>query len=185
MPVPSNNGKQVKVNTFTYNYNKISRVLITPVLVSEDFIPTINTKTPPMAKFLAIWDTGATNCVITTHVVKKLNLKPISATQVNHGGGSSICNVYLISIYLPNKIGLTQIRATEGQICGNTDVLIGMDIINRGDFAVTNLNGKTAFTFRMPSIEQIDFVKQKPANAISQIPIVTSSQTATKKNRKK
>ena len=36
-------------------------------------------------------------------------------------------------------------------------VLIGMDIINLGDFAVTNKNGRTAFSFRTPSIEYIDF----------------------------
>ncbi len=40
------------------------------------------------------------------------------------------------------------------------DLLIGMDIIGLGDFAVTNLNGVTQFTFRLPSVESIDFVNQ-------------------------
>ena len=35
-----------------------------------------------------------------------------------------------------------------------------MDIIGTGDFAVTNLDGKTVFTFRIPSAERIDFVKE-------------------------
>ena len=38
------------------------------------------------------------------------------------------------------------------------DVLIGMDIINLGDFAVSNVEGSTCFTFRMPSLEEFDFV---------------------------
>lgn len=39
----------------------------------------------------------------------------------------------------------------------NIDLLIGMDIIGLGDFAVTNLGGNTVFTFRVPSVEKIDF----------------------------
>lgn len=39
-------------------------------------------------------------------------------------------------------------------------MLVGMDIIGHGDFAVTNHNGKTIFTYRCPSTNQIDFVKQ-------------------------
>ena len=50
-------------------------------------------------------------------------------------------------------------RVTDGNILG-TDVLIGMDIINTGDFAVTNVDGKTCMSFQMPSIRRIDFVKE-------------------------
>jgi hypothetical protein len=39
------------------------------------------------------------------------------------------------------------------------DMLIGMDVINLGDFAVTNYNGRTMFSFRMPSADRIDFVR--------------------------
>lgn len=39
-----------------------------------------------------------------------------------------------------------------------TDVLIGMDIITAGDLAITNHNGRTTFSFRVPSCEEIDFV---------------------------
>lgn len=35
-----------------------------------------------------------------------------------------------------------------------------MDIITRGDFAITNVNGKTTFSFRFPSIGTIDFVDE-------------------------
>lgn len=39
------------------------------------------------------------------------------------------------------------------------DILIGMDVINRGDFAVTNVGGITKFSFRVPSEAHIDFVE--------------------------
>ena len=40
------------------------------------------------------------------------------------------------------------------------DVVIGMDVIGKGDLAVTNLNDRTTFTFRIPSEEVIDFSKE-------------------------
>ena len=48
---------------------------------------------------------------------------------------------------------------TTGKLNG-IDFLIGMDIITLGDFSVTNLNGKTTFSFRYPSCETINYVKQ-------------------------
>ena len=39
-----------------------------------------------------------------------------------------------------------------------SSLLVGMDIIGMGDFAVSNFKGETAFTFRLPSIERMDFV---------------------------
>lgn len=39
------------------------------------------------------------------------------------------------------------------------DALIGMDIIGLGDFVVSSYEGKTAFSFRMPSLHCFDFVE--------------------------
>jgi len=38
------------------------------------------------------------------------------------------------------------------------DAISCMDIIGNGDFAVTNFQGKTTFSFRAPSMEKMDFV---------------------------
>ena len=40
------------------------------------------------------------------------------------------------------------------------EVIIGMDIISKGDLAITNFDGKTTITFREPSMETIDFVAE-------------------------
>jgi hypothetical protein len=61
---------------------------------------------------------------------------------------------------LPNKVAFSGVRVTKGILTGGPDILIGMNIINRGDFAVTNLNGVTKFSFRFPSIVDIDFVEE-------------------------
>ena len=144
---------------FTTAYNGIARELKNKVHISSAFDPSATQEVPPKKEYTAIWDTGATNSVISNKVINECNLKPIGMAKVYHAGGESLQEVFLINIYLPNKLCVTYVRATMGFIPGDSDVLIGMDIIAKGDFAVTNKDNKTVFSFRFPSIECIDFVK--------------------------
>ncbi len=81
-------------------------------------------------------------------------------TNVAHVDGLSRAETYLVNIYLPNNVAFSGVRVTKGTLTGGASMLIGMDIINTGDFAVTNFNGITKFSFRVPSIEHIDFVEE-------------------------
>ncbi len=148
---------------FTVKYSQIARVLQTDISVCQPIlnIPKANSPLPPAPqenKFKAIWDTGATGTVINKEVAEACGVQPIDMAKVytadNNEG--SFQNVYLVSIYLPNGVVFPQVRVTEGKING-CDVLIGMDIISKGDFAVSNFQGITTFSFRLPSIEHIDF----------------------------
>ena len=56
-------------------------------------------------------------------------------------------------------MAIVGVRAVEGTIVGG-DILVGMDIIGTGDFAVTHHEGKTTWTFRFPSCDEIDFVPE-------------------------
>ena len=67
--------------------------------------------------------------------------------------------MFLVNILLPNQVGITELPVTLGNFV-NPNVLIGMDIIGRGDFAVTHAGGNTKFSFRMPSQADIDFVQE-------------------------
>ena len=49
----------------------------------------------------------------------------------------------------------------KGKVVTPVDVLIGMDVIGAGDFAITNYRHKTTLTFRVPSKEALDFTKKK------------------------
>lgn len=110
-------------------------------------------------EFLALWDTGATNSMITEKVAKRCNLVPTGFIQVSTAGGLiEESPTYLVDAYLPNKVRVENVKVAQGNL-GDVDLLIGMDIIALGDFAVTNNNGITTFSFRMPSIERIDFTK--------------------------
>jgi hypothetical protein len=50
------------------------------------------------------------------------------------------------------------LNVTLGKLLG-AEALIGMDVIVNGDFAVTNYGGKTKMSFRVPSLADIDFVR--------------------------
>jgi len=140
-------------HAFTVKYNGQSRKLISEAHISynnEDMY------TPN-----ALWDTGATISCISKAVVDRLGLVPISKTMMRGASGDKIANVYLVDILLRNNVVVKDIQVMEAEIGGQgIDLLIGMDIILLGDFAVTNKDGNTKFTFQIPTAYDIDFVKQ-------------------------
>jgi len=107
----------------------------------------------------ALWDTGATNCCITKTLADAMGLKPMGLTKVSYGNQEADSNVYFINLHLPNAVNLRNVTVTE---CYSKDdafgIIIGMEIITIGDFAITNVAGKTTFSYRVPSIETINYV---------------------------
>ena len=148
-----------KPRSFVAYRKGITNVLATKVRIGEAFNPQPSIPPPLLIEYTAIWDTGATHTVITQKVVDECELKPIGMAKVHTANGERNCHVYLVSIHLPNDVGITSLRVTEGVLSGDAEVLVGMDIINLGDFAITNKDGKTTFSFRIPSMTVIDFVK--------------------------
>ena len=136
----------------------VLRALQTGCGVAEAFDPaTTPPPHPQFHQFQAIWDTGATLSAVTQKVVDACGLKPISMTDVQGVGGVHRTEVFLVNIILPNNVGVKEVHVTRG-ILANVDVLIGMDIITIGDFAITNRGGNTVFTFCFPSHRCLDFV---------------------------
>ena len=89
--------------------------------------------------------------------------------QVHGVHGVATTDTFLVNLFLPNKVIFSGVRVTKGDI-GDADILIGMDIISQGDFAVTNEGGITKFSFRTPSIKHIDYVEEAKANSRLQTP---------------
>ena len=85
-----------------------------------------------------------------------MGLATFSQTTINHANGQSIVNIHHVSLTLPNKTLFPFVRVIETNLSG-FDLLIGMDIITKGDFSISNMNGKTTFSFRIPSYKEIDF----------------------------
>lgn len=117
-----------------------------------------NTKNANQVK--AIWDTGATASVITENVVKALGLIPTGMSHVHTANGPTIQSTYIVDIVLPNGLKVRDVTVTGATaLSGGCDVLIGMDIIALGDLSITNHKGCTCMSFRIPSMHEIDYVK--------------------------
>ncbi|MBW8049185.1 MAG: retroviral-like aspartic protease [Cytophagales bacterium] len=149
--------KILKSRAFTYNYNALANELRTEVGIIVVGQPAKKGKI-----FTAIWDTGATVTCITPKVVKELGLKPISKRKIYGADGElkEPADTFFVDIILPDKVIVRQVNVAELKNLKGCDILIGMDIITIGDFSITNINRKTTFSFRMPSLEEIDYVKQ-------------------------
>ncbi|MBI4088661.1 aspartyl protease family protein [Candidatus Kaiserbacteria bacterium] len=153
---------------FTIRYGGRVNVLKTEVGI---FLPISKEEmehaTPHVHSCIAVWDTGANGTVVTKQVAEKLGLKPIGITEVFHAQGKGLTNEYLVNVALPNGVVVPGVRVTEGILAG-CDVLIGMDIIAMGDFAVTNANshGGTTLSFCIPSVVEIDFVPRSRESEI-------------------
>jgi hypothetical protein len=113
-----------------------------------------------MRQYQAIWDTGATNSCISQKVVDECGLKASGVAQVFGVHSDELSDTFLVCIGLPNQMGIPSLRVTKGKL-KHFDVLIGMDVITKGDLAITNLNGNTVFSFCMPSHKCIDFVAEQ------------------------
>lgn len=150
---------------FTLKYNTIAPALNSDVGISIPAKTVENIVSCEKKTYKALWDTGATHSVITSKVVEDLKLIPTGMTEVITAGGRIMQETHLINMYLPNGFTITYLKVT---VCkevsadpnDNVEVIIGMDIITKGDFAVTNKNNKTWMSFRMPSIGGIDFTKK-------------------------
>jgi predicted aspartyl protease len=131
------------------------------VLTCEVMVSTPSAAGSPAreARFLGIWDTGATGSVITDKVVTDLGLAPSGKTVVKTANGERLSDVYLVDIGLPNGVRAQDIKVTDA-VLSESDVLIGMDIIGSGDFSITNVGGITVMSFRYPSIKEIDYVEE-------------------------
>lgn len=135
---------KIRHNAFKVEYTRISKTLVSPVKVCD-------VQNKNIVDFHAIWDTGATNSVITKRVVDSLNIIPIGVADVFGVNSVAQRPVYRINLILPNSVGIEKMNVTESDInSAGVDLLIGMDIICLGDFAISNHAGKTTFSFSVP-----------------------------------
>lgn len=118
--------------------------IVTVVGVSK---PSLNGE-PPGAKDIrqttAIWDTGATQSVVTKATARALDLVPSGMARVFHAGGESDFNAYLVNLHLPNGLNVAAVHVLEMEDGQDFGVLIGMDVITLGDFTITNVGGVTS-----------------------------------------
>lgn len=137
---------------FTKTYDKFEGRIITHehIIKDEKDIP-----------ITAAWDTGSTYSCISPEFAKQLNLKSLSDDKLHTPYGIIQSKLYDVDILL-NKQAVYTVRVAENANIHkeNVDLLIGMDIISEGDFAISTYEGKTSFSFRIPSKGLVDYTKK-------------------------
>lgn len=137
---------------FTKSYGMPVHKLITPVYVLPTSLTGEAEPGNPI-EVLALWDTGAVKSFIKPGL--KDRLKPsvnwMGPPDTFAGiGGTIKAGFTLVSIFLAQNFELEGCPVYIADFPGTADILIGMDIITLGDFAVCNAEGATSFSFAMP-----------------------------------
>lgn len=155
------------VSALTYKFTGIKNDIITDVKAKNgvDMNKSIQTK--------GLWDTGAQNSAITKKAAQALGLTAMKKTRIRGVHGVKEVNVYFIHIVLNNENITVPCLVTECDELSNdgtVDLLLGMNVICNGDFVISNHAGNTTMTFRVPSLQNVDFVEEiKEYNRIAMI----------------
>lgn len=135
---------------FQKQMNKTARQIITPIqIISAHFQGeeykryngTVN----------GLWDTGATSTTIATALADKLGLPCIGKEIMKGAGGEYEAKKYLAGLILPNNTIIPYIILYGFSGAKNFDILVGMDIITRGDFLLSSTSSTSFFSFQHPS----------------------------------
>ena len=155
-----NNKRQNIPMAFTREYSSIVPSLLEKVyLTPPDVYQTgSNFQIDDKYKITGVWDTGASNTAISEKIVEKLQLPTISMSRVNTANGYIDATQHVIDLFLPNKVVIKGLHVTSAKLADPVQILIGMDVISKGDFSVSNFNNKTTVSFRIPSLGETDYV---------------------------
>lgn len=144
------------VSALTYRFDSVKNEIISDVKIKNGIGEnTITTK--------GLWDTGAQNSAITKKAAVALGLTVLRKATVRGVHGVNVVNVYSIEIILNNPNITVKCLVTECDELsndGSVDLLLGMNVISKGDFVISNFSGKTTMTFRVPSLRDTDFVAE-------------------------
>ena len=155
--------ERIEYRALTVSYNDSVSSLIVPINVlpllradkeSRSIQVTIN----------SLWDTGATATCIKPELFDRLKLRLLdssSHTMIAGIGGKITAKTTLLSLFITSTFEISFCPVYVADFPGNADILIGMDIINKGDFVVCNTNNKTSFSFVVPPLpERIDLAQK-------------------------
>lgn len=98
-----------------------------------------------------LWDTGATSTTIYTALADKLGLPCVGKEIMKGAGGEYEAKKYLAGLILPNNVIIPYIMLYGFAGAKRFDMLIGMDIITRGDFLISSTANNTYFSIQQPS----------------------------------
>ena len=143
--------------TLSYYFNQKQIRIITPVnLFSIPYNSSLTLTTD------ALWDTGASMSAITPEIQDKLKVISVDKKIIAGVHSSKVVNVVYLTLELPNSVIKKNIRFAVCSITSKIGMILGMDIISLGDFALSNGNNQALISFAVPPFqEKIDFSKRQ------------------------
>lgn len=154
----------IKHSPFTLSQGNRPRMIVSPVVLVKGnllYRPGQLREIEAMAQ----WDTGADYCLISPGLAKTLRLESCGEASINQIQGRDMKRrTYLVNLLLPNGVYFSEVPAIEDTDLKSTgvDFLIGMDVINEVDFALThNDKGETILSISYPADRLVDFCDKK------------------------
>jgi hypothetical protein len=139
-----------EINTIILRYPQKPYAVISDVIARE---ATNYTETNPASKCFktrAFWDTGAQICAISKRLAQAMGLVQAGTVDAGgFGGDSKETPFYRIDLTLPDSQPFYSLAVVEYAGKPAHDIIIGMNIITAGDFALTREASGTRFTFTM------------------------------------
>lgn len=111
---------------------------------------------------LGIVDTGCSHTCISEELAKEMSLQSLGKVPYSVvGGEKQEVDCYMVNIMIDNTIPCGDIEAGSYHK-GDAfyDVIIGMDILSKCDFAITSASGHMVLTMEYPSKRNLDFTKE-------------------------
>lgn len=101
----------------------------------------------------ALWDTGAKHCLISRRLYENLCLKFIDAVTLAGVTGEEECVSGKVMVAICVGASFLNVDAVVvDNFPGHSfDFVAGMNLINKGEFAIKLNQGKTVFSFSLPS----------------------------------
>lgn len=109
------------------------------------------------ADISAMIDTGATMSAIDSALVRQLGLIPFDKASIFNFSGIYQASMHIATIVL-NTIKLEMWPLASGELPAGTGLIIGMDILGKGEFAYTWNNGHALFTLSIPDDLKSPFI---------------------------
>jgi hypothetical protein len=153
--------QHVECHSLFVDYRRIVDEIATPVYLGASFALNKPIVPPYNQRFIAVWDTGATSTCISENIAMQFSFRLSGQANIRSVTGTSKCNTYLLALHpFGERIIIPELEVSGCIENIGCDILIGMDVISMGDFAICNKNLSTTFSFRIPSVGSINFVSE-------------------------
>lgn len=126
---------------YTVSQGNNPRLIVSPIKVTSNKVKPMGTRLS--LDSLALWDTGADYCAISSELAASLRLIPQGEASVNRVENAAVVSrCYLVTLILPNGIFFEDVPVIEdaGLKAMGVDFVVGLAVINDLDFALTHDN---------------------------------------------